>query len=98
MIGFGDCNIPYQQFADSGWLERMKVVPIHPGVPTTITSAPNRDIDFGLVSSDIQHIIKHVTPIHAVPWGPHIGLEIVVWANPRAMSFLVQCIPRTFPM
>jgi hypothetical protein len=35
----GDFNIPFEKFCDSGWCERLKVKPIHPGAKSTTSSS-----------------------------------------------------------
>ena len=98
MLCIGDFNIPYEEFAESGWINRLQVKMLHPGVTTTLKTTSNRIIDFGLASIDLYNAILSIKPIYNVVWGPHIALYIIMNAKPRSIKANVQCIPRTLPL
>jgi hypothetical protein len=54
LVGFGDFNITYNEFLNSGWAERLRVNLIHPGLDSTLASCTNRPIDFGFISYEID--------------------------------------------
>jgi hypothetical protein len=98
MIGFGDFNVAFDDFAKSGWCERLQVSLIHPRVPTTLSTTSNRVIDFGFISTDIQMMWQDVQPDLMVPWGPHIGMYATFNMKPKSISQYVQCIPKALPL
>ncbi len=98
LICFGDFNLIPQEFLDGGWCEQLQVKIIYPNSSTTISTAQDRPIDFGLISTSIEHMYKHTYPIYTVPFGPHFALISDFLARPRSVQGLVQCTPKALPM
>ena len=74
IIVLGDFNMLPQELLDSGWTSKLKVSLVESGAATTVSSAADRPIDFGLISNEIHHIFHNAQPILSVPWGPHCGI------------------------
>ena len=98
IILLSDFNIQFSDFMKSEWPQKFNACSIHPQVPTTITTNDDRIIDFGLLSKEIQLMIKSIQPIHSVVWGPHIALLITLFASPRSIFRYVQGFPKALPM
>ena len=94
----GDFNIPFEQFCESGWCERLKVKPIHPNAKSTISSSADRVIDFGLISNDIYPMFVEASPIFDVTRGPHIAFIIRLLLKPRSITARVICVPKALPV
>ena len=63
ILCFGDFNITFQQFEDSGWVKRLNVKLIDPGVDSTISTNSDRKIDFGFISTEIEAVFNQVFPV-----------------------------------
>jgi len=98
IICFGDFNITYDEFRESGWCEKMHISLLHPQVSSTLTSTSNRVIDFGFISNSIKLMFIDIHPKLDVPWGPHIGISAEFRMRPKSISQYVQCIPKPLPM
>jgi len=97
VVCFADFNIPFEEFADSGWLDLLNASPIHPGVTTTTSASSNRVIDFGFISNEIKYMFVLVVPIRYAAWSPHYSFVLGCNARPRSITGVVQCVPKSLP-
>ena len=75
MICYGDFNICYREFVDSGWCDQLSVIVKVPKGDSTLKNTSNRIIDFVLVSRSFDCAISNLELVVEVPWGPHFGAK-----------------------
>ena len=51
-----------------------------------------------LVSNNFVHHVVGIYPVYDIPWKPHIGLGLVIQANPRSIQGRVICAPKPLPL
>eukprot|EP00959_Pyramimonas_sp_CCMP1952_P286317 5986958-Pyramimonas_sp.AAC.1 len=82
----GDFNATPEELARSGWLLTLKARILTPeGVNITCTTGEGRMLDYVVVPDSFRPFLKRVMPIQKLPWGPHVGLNILVVARPAAV-------------
>ena len=67
-FAIGDWNITFKEFVDSVWPEFLDVHMIDPIMPTTTSLAPNRPIEYAMISNPIRNMHHLTKPIYTVPW------------------------------
>ena len=98
LIGFGDFNVTVPEFMESGWMGKLGVQLLDPGVASTTTMSPNRPIDFGVISNSIHDLFVSAQAVFTVPWGPHCGILFRFNAEPSAIQGLIMCVPKSLPL
>ncbi|CAK0907479.1 unnamed protein product, partial [Prorocentrum cordatum] len=90
----GDFNATPEELARSGWLLTLKAWIMTPeGVNITCTSGKGRMLDYVVVPDSFRPFLKRVMPIQKLPWGPRIGLDILVTARPAAVMLRAPVRP-----
>eukprot|EP00959_Pyramimonas_sp_CCMP1952_P160236 3351513-Pyramimonas_sp.AAC.1 len=77
-IVLGDFNISPQNVVRSGIQDRLHGIVITAGDTATCNVGTGTVIDYVLCSKSAAPFIVSVTPVLAVPWKPHIGLEVTL--------------------
>ncbi|CAK0822456.1 unnamed protein product, partial [Prorocentrum cordatum] len=90
----GDFNATPEELARSGWLLTLKARILTPeGVNITCASGKGRMLDCVVVPDSFRPFPKRAKPVQKLPWGPHIGLNILVTARPAAVMPRVPVLP-----
>eukprot|EP00959_Pyramimonas_sp_CCMP1952_P184339 3854828-Pyramimonas_sp.AAC.1 len=75
----GDFNATPAEMAKSGWLDVLRARVVTPeGVEVSCTSGKGRMIDYAVVPDSFRPFLSQVMPVQNLPWGPHIGLNILI--------------------
>ncbi|CAK0816536.1 unnamed protein product, partial [Prorocentrum cordatum] len=90
----GDFNATPAEMAKSGWLDvlRARVVTTE-GVEVSCTSGKGRMIDYAVVPDSFRPFLSQVLPVQNLPWGPHIGLNILIRSRPASVFLRVPVLP-----
>ncbi|CAK0889237.1 unnamed protein product, partial [Prorocentrum cordatum] len=90
----GDFNATPEELARSGWPLTLKARILTPeGVNITCTSGKVRMLDYVVVPDSFRPFLKRVMPVQKLPWGPRIGLDILVTARPAAVMSRAPVLP-----
>ena len=94
-ILLADFNIEPEEWSKLAWLERNGAAIIRPeGVEATCRKGRGTLIDYAIVSKNIVPIIKSCQGVPEVPWAPHIGLRLVINAEPEKVLIRKLMRPR----
>ncbi|CAK0870501.1 unnamed protein product [Prorocentrum cordatum] len=90
----GDFNATPTEMAKSGWLDALRARAVTPeGVEVSCTSGKGRMIDYAVVPDSFRPFLSQVLPVQNLPWGPHIGLNILIRSRPASVFLRVPVLP-----
>ena len=98
-IVVGDWQVTPQQLADSRWPQRCGLVPALPfGCNATCRLGKGNAtyIDYFLMSASLFPVAV-VHPQYCVPWGPHIGLKLVLSSQLKSYLAPTLLTPKSLP-
>lgn len=93
-----DWNVPPSTLSASMWLVALRARVVAPAnVQTACWSSPQGSLlDFAWISEQLcPHVLLNV--IEAVPWSPHSGLHLSLWARPAAWRIQTLALPSPLP-
>ena len=94
-ILLADFNIEPEEWSKLAWLERNGAAVIRPeGVEATCRKGRGTLIDYAIVSKNIVPLVKSCQGVPKVPWAPHIGIRLVISAEPKKVLVRKLMRPR----
>ncbi|CAK0794171.1 unnamed protein product [Prorocentrum cordatum] len=90
----GDFNATPQEMMKSGWLKALGGTAITPeGVEVSCASGKGRMIHCVIVPDSFRPFLDRVLPVHNLPRGPHIGLNIRLTSRQASVFVRRQRLP-----
>ena len=93
----GDFQCGPQELRDTQWLEILKGVIVSSGEITCTTATSAREMDFFVVSTGLDSVLRQAEPMHGTCIATHCPVGTAMMGNPRALTVKGFAMPATFP-
>jgi hypothetical protein len=90
-----DFNVEPEEWSKLAWLERNGAAIVLPeGAEATCRKGRGTLIDYAIMSKNLVPIVKRCQGVDEVPWAPHIGIRLVISAEPKKVLVRKLMRPR----